>query len=298
MLDPTAGTWTPVPPPPAKLRSSIDIVVVGDEAIVVGQTDEGVNTCALLHILAYTPSTNTWRELPASPVASHSEMVTVWTGTELFFGGGAICEIGLADGDPRADAHLLDPVTGLWRKATDAPEEFYGANRYRDNWTGQSVVALTSRNSILLYNPVTDSWHTSPTIQQTRIINGATISTPNDRLCGVRRAESTNPARPTRRRAGLLARRRREVRFVLGGTLSSSHDLEAFIHYSLDLRCSPILTIMTPPRGPRFAGLRRPGLESWQRRGMFGYDPLIWLDTSPGRHGQWPHRASRRGGSR
>lgn len=178
LLDLTTGTWSATPTPPAQLRSSVDIVLAGDEAFIIGQSDQGANECGLLHVLAYSPAANSWRELPATPIASYSDMVTVWTGTELFFGGGAICEDGVANGEPRTDAHLLDPVTGQWRTAADAPVGFYGAGRYRDNWTGQSVAALTQVNSIVLYNPATDSWHTSPTIQQTRIINGATLSTP------------------------------------------------------------------------------------------------------------------------
>lgn len=178
ILDLATGTWAPVPAPPAQLRSSIDIVVAGDQAIVVGQTDEGANKCGLLHLLAYTPSANSWQEIPATPIADHSDMITTWTGTEIFFGGGAICENGVANGDPRTDAHLLDPATGQWRTATDAPVGFYGPGRFRDNWTGQSVAALTLVNSIVLYNPTTDSWHTSPTIQQSRIINGSALVTP------------------------------------------------------------------------------------------------------------------------
>ncbi len=152
LLDLDTGTWQPVPDPPVQLRSSIDIVPAGDQAIIVGQSDV-TNACGVLHLLSYTPTTNTWHEIPSTPISAHADMITVWTGTELFFGGGTICENGAANGDPRTDAHLLNPATGQWRTATDAPIGFYGANGYRDVWTGQAVAALSRVNSVLLYNP-------------------------------------------------------------------------------------------------------------------------------------------------
>lgn len=164
-LDIASGTWGVVPSPPVQLRDA-EIVAVGGEAFVVGQS-EGGNACGISHILAYDLAANTWRELPAGPVAPQSDMVTVWTGSELFFGGGAICENGIANGDPRTNADLLDPVTGTWRTATPAPTGFYGSWRYSDTWTGRAVAALTQDSSIILYNPSTDSWHLSPRIDET-----------------------------------------------------------------------------------------------------------------------------------
>ena len=166
-LDIASGTWGVVPSPPVQLRSNVEVVAVGGEAFVVGQSEEP-NACGVLHILAYDLATNAWRELPAGPVAPQSDMVTVWTGSELFFGGGAICENGIAVGDPRTNADLLDPVTGEWRKAAPAPTGFYGSYRYPDTWTGRSVAALTQDSSIILYNPSTDSWHVSPRIDETQ----------------------------------------------------------------------------------------------------------------------------------
>ena len=177
LLDLATGTWQPVPVPPVQLRSSIDIVPAGGQAIIVGQS-EVPNGCGVLHLLSYTPATNTWHEIPSTPITNRADMITVWTGTEVFFGGGTICEDGVGNGDPRTDAHLLNPATGKWRTATDAPIGFYGADRYRDVWTGQSVAALSRVNSVLLYNPTTDTWHVTPTITQTRIINGEVGTTP------------------------------------------------------------------------------------------------------------------------
>lgn len=164
-LDVASGTWTVVSSPPVLLRSNVEVIAVDDEVVVIGQSEE-INACGVLHILVYNPATNNWRELSAGPVEQQSDMVTVWTGSELFFGGGAICENGVANGDPRTNVDLLNPVTGEWRTATPAPTGFYGTWRYPDTWTGRSVATLTLDSSILLYNPTIDSWHVSPRIDE------------------------------------------------------------------------------------------------------------------------------------
>lgn len=166
-LDVASGIWEVVASAPVLLRSNVEVVAINGEAVVIGQSEE-FNACGVLHILAYNPATDTWRELPAGPVVQQSDMVTVWTGSELFFGGGTICQNGVANGETRTNVNLLNPVTGEWRTATSAPVGFYGSWRYADTWTGRSVVALTQDSSLILYNPSTDRWHLSPRIDETQ----------------------------------------------------------------------------------------------------------------------------------
>jgi hypothetical protein len=85
----------------------------------------------------------------------------VWTGTELFVGGGGRCVDGVAETDPPGDAHLLDINSGVWRSAVSAPVTFYSPFRYADTWTGTSVAVLAPDGTILLYNPAKDLWHQS-----------------------------------------------------------------------------------------------------------------------------------------
>jgi hypothetical protein len=164
-----SGQWTVVPSPLVSLGSGVGVVAAGSEAIVVGQSNSP-NGCSVLHILAYSPSDNSWRELPAGPLADRADPVTVWTGSELFVGGGGSCDNGVAATDFKDQASLLDPTTGVWRTASPAPVSFYGSYRYSDIWTGASVATLAPDGSPLLYNPTTDAWHLGPKINGTHPI--------------------------------------------------------------------------------------------------------------------------------
>ena len=163
-----SGHWTVVPSPPVSLQSGVGMVAAGSDAIVVGQSNNPGNPsgCNVLHILAYSPSANSWRELPAGPVANRADPVAAWTGSELFIGGGASCDNGVANGGPKNQASLLDPTTGVWRTASPAPVGFYSSYRYADIWTGTSVASITPDGSPLLYNPTTDTWHLGPKINR------------------------------------------------------------------------------------------------------------------------------------
>ncbi|HQY15183.1 MAG TPA: hypothetical protein PK020_08440 [Ilumatobacteraceae bacterium] len=164
-----SGYWTVVPSPPVSLRSGVGVVAAGSEAIVVGQSNSAYG-CNVLHVLAYSPSANSWRELSAGPVATRADTVTAWTGSELFIGGGESCDNGVATGDLLNQASLLDPSTGAWRSASPAPVGFYSSYRYPDIWTGTSVATIAPDGSPLLYNPTTDTWHLGPKINGTQPI--------------------------------------------------------------------------------------------------------------------------------
>lgn len=167
--DPQSGQWTIVAAPPVSLRSGVGVVAAGSAAIVVGQSNS-TNGCNLVHILAYSPSANSWRELAAGPVANRADPVTAWTGSELFVGGGASCDNGVVNGDPKSQASLPNPTTGVWRTASRAPAGFYSSYRYPDIWTGTSIATVTPDGSPLLYNPTTDTWHLGPKINGTHAI--------------------------------------------------------------------------------------------------------------------------------
>ena len=99
--DPQSGQWTIVAAPPVSLGSGVGVVAAGSAAIVVGQSNS-TNGCNLLHILAYSPSANSWRELAAGPVANRAAPVTAWTGTSI------------ATVTPDGSPLLYNPTTDTW----------------------------------------------------------------------------------------------------------------------------------------------------------------------------------------
>ena len=162
-LDDVTGDWATVPAAPMSPRSGIKLVAVGSEAVVVGFEDGA--TCPTLGIAAYAPSTDSWRMIDNGPAGARVEAAAaVWTGSELFVGGGATCPDGVATGALSNDAFLLDPATGLWREAASAPTGFYSPYRYPDMWTGTSVALVAPDGAPLLYNPVSNTWHLGPSI--------------------------------------------------------------------------------------------------------------------------------------
>jgi len=88
----------------------------------------------------------------------------VWTGSELFLGGGGSCANGVASAEFENHAYLLNPTTGVWRTASSAPDGFYSSYRYPDSWTGNAVATITPSGRPLLYKPETDLWHLGPPI--------------------------------------------------------------------------------------------------------------------------------------
>jgi hypothetical protein len=158
-----SGHWSIAQSPPIALGSSVDLVAAGTDVFVVGRTSNPTG-CGELHVLAYTPAENSWKELPAAPVSRLADPVSVWTGTELFVGGGGSCTNGVAASDFEDSAYLLDPSTGDWRTTPPAPAGFYSSYRYPDLWTGNTVATITPNGQPLLYEPATDRWHLGPAI--------------------------------------------------------------------------------------------------------------------------------------
>lgn len=147
-----------------ELASSVDLVAVGDEVFVIGRASPPAG-CGELRVLVYTPSSNTWREIPAGPAARLADPVAVWTGSELFVGGGGgSCAGGAAAEGFEDSAYLLDPATGAWRAAATAPEGFSSSYRYPDIWTGEAVATISPTGRPLLYDPSTDDWDVGPSI--------------------------------------------------------------------------------------------------------------------------------------
>lgn len=158
VLDPSGANWTVATPPPVPLDSGVRLVATGSTVIAVG-TGTTAGGCWTLRLFEYAPSTDTWRELPAGPVSDRSEPLVVWTGTELFVGGGATCANGVASHTSSRDGALLDLDTLTWRPTAEAPASIYASWRFPDVWTGTSVAALSETGAPIFYSPTTDRWH-------------------------------------------------------------------------------------------------------------------------------------------
>jgi len=120
--------------------------------------------------LAYSPSKNTWRELPPSVASVRSDAAIAWTGTELVVWGGNTGTTG--NSVVHSDGLAYNPSRNAWRPIPSAPVPArQGATAV---WTGKEVVvwggddgtAGPSTNYLpnnyygqgAAYNPLTDTW--------------------------------------------------------------------------------------------------------------------------------------------
>ena len=154
-LDLATSNWTVGQNPAQSFASFFSATVAGDEVVIVGQRTNTKANCGSI-VLAYRPAANAWRELPAGPAADRQHPVVAWTGSELFVGGGHQCS---SYGEPLATADLLDPATGVWRHAPDAPIGFDSSGRYDEVWTGHSVATINGDGTPVLFNPSTNAWY-------------------------------------------------------------------------------------------------------------------------------------------
>jgi hypothetical protein len=128
---------------------------------------------ALASGAAYSPSTDTWRALPASPLAARAGADDVWTGKELIILGGH--ELG--GNGPLAvldDAAAYNPTTRSWRRLRPMPAARSGATV---TWTGTEVLVVGGRGGIrtdrlsapcacaLAYNLATNRWRSLPDME-------------------------------------------------------------------------------------------------------------------------------------
>ena len=116
---------------------------------------------------AYTPATNTWRNLPASPLSGRRAPASAWTGKELIIVGGYAEE---PTGPRRvitdrvfADGAAYNPKTRRWRRLPSLPVPRIGATAV---WDGRQVLVVGGTAGVarrLLvdvfgYRPSTNRW--------------------------------------------------------------------------------------------------------------------------------------------
>jgi len=150
---PRSNSWTRLAPPAGPdYVPGYRVVWTGRQLLAFGA----------FHSVAYTPRTNTWREL-RKPIPGG---FVVWTGREAIGWGGGCC------GDATADGAAYNAATNTYRKL--APSPLGPSQGALGAWTGHEVVLFVSGYSPdgkpyparyargAAYNPATNTWRRLP----------------------------------------------------------------------------------------------------------------------------------------
>ncbi len=133
--DAATNTWHAIAPMPTTLPGYDPTAVwTGTEVLVWSSAPATPDTNGREVVLAYNPSTNTWRTLPSSGLTPRQGAVTIWTGHQLVVWGGLNFDFTYA----YPDGARLDPLTGTWQRLPAAPvpaRGFAGAA-----WSGRDVL--------------------------------------------------------------------------------------------------------------------------------------------------------------
>ncbi len=157
-------TWHAIAAMPTTLPNGDPTAVwTGREMLVWASVPATADTPGREVVLAYNPSTNTWRTLPASGLTPRAHAVVVWTGKELVVWGGLTTDFGSA----YDDGARLDPTTGTWRRLPPAPVP--GRGQATAVWSGHDVLiwggdssAGTEVGKGAAYDPRSNSWRALP----------------------------------------------------------------------------------------------------------------------------------------
>ena len=172
---PQFNAWTSIPDPPvsvvATFTDSSTFVWTGTTVLVWGYESTGADTFSgTLHLLAYQPTSNTWRQLADPPITQLIQAHPIWTGHELIVWGGNFN----GDNAP-AQGAIYNPTTNQWRRIATSPLST------RENpmivWTGHEMIAwggytanaeaaqpLTAADRLegAAYDPTTNTWRPLP----------------------------------------------------------------------------------------------------------------------------------------
>jgi N-acetylneuraminic acid mutarotase len=154
-LDPATGVWTPAsaagaPSPRAygfTAWTGTEVFVWSGEVSAGDLADGGL----------YAPATDSWRPLPAAPIAPRHLGTAVWTGALVIVWGGQSHD-SANNIVTFNDGARFDPVAGAW-----SPVSTSGAPRAMSQhaavWTGSRMIVWDGvSNGAGAYDPVSDSW--------------------------------------------------------------------------------------------------------------------------------------------
>lgn len=112
-FDPVANTWSPISTVnQPQARNRFRSVWTGTEMFVWGGTVFNTLSAVVNHGKLYNPQTDSWRDVPASPLVARRDFNAFWTGTEVLIWGGA------NGGTMYNDGAFFNPATGVWRPMT------------------------------------------------------------------------------------------------------------------------------------------------------------------------------------
>jgi N-acetylneuraminic acid mutarotase len=162
--DAATDTWHPIAAMPTTLPAGVPTAVwTGREVLVWSSVPATAATPGREVVLAYNPTTDTWRTLPSSGLTPRAHAVTVWTGKELVVWGGLNSDFSAAYGD----GARLDPATDTWRRLPPAPVPARG--QASAVWSGHEVLlwggdtaAGTEVGQGAAYDPSTNAWRALP----------------------------------------------------------------------------------------------------------------------------------------
>jgi N-acetylneuraminic acid mutarotase len=105
---------------------------------------------------AYDPASDSWTELPRSPVWSLTGHSAVWSGKEMVIWGG----LGMSN-----QGAVYEPGSGTWRTISKAPIQ--GRHSHSAVWTGEEMIVWGGSvagpvSTGAAYDPESDSWRELP----------------------------------------------------------------------------------------------------------------------------------------
>jgi len=180
--DPATKEWMTLPPAPISARTQMGWVWTGSSLVVFGgygSVDSNGNVAALADGAIYTPSTNSWRKLPAGPLSPRFNPQLVWTGHEvLVIGGDPDNESADGPGYAAGEA-AYDPSLNRWRSLPAMPRTaghevrhlraiatdrgIHVGQMWQHITTDGDTTTLDAGVDFVVYDPAHDTWTTRET---------------------------------------------------------------------------------------------------------------------------------------
>jgi N-acetylneuraminic acid mutarotase len=145
--DPAMDAWSSIATPTLSARYGHQAVwsTTTNEMIVWGGQSSSCTSSYCNDGAAYDPATNSWRPIPAPPIAGRWRHTMIWTGTEVVVWGGQ----GSGSAFLR-DGARFDPKTNVWTKFPDPVAGFDGRIESAAVWTGTEVLVWGGHNSSIV----------------------------------------------------------------------------------------------------------------------------------------------------
>jgi N-acetylneuraminic acid mutarotase len=164
------NSWHRIAAMPTTLVGTPTAVWTGREVLVWSSSPAAGPAPGREVVLAYNPTSNHWRTLPASGLAPRGGAITAWTGAELFVWSGDTgsgSDAVASTGRFSSDGARLDPATNTWRRLPAAPVPARGVASAV--WSGHEVLlwgGVTANGTDVgkgaAYNPATNTWRALP----------------------------------------------------------------------------------------------------------------------------------------